>query len=325
MRNIPLEQKIFSIQTHEEFESCALELFSYQYKHNSLYSEFVNIRGKHPKSVSRSSDIPFLPISFFKTHRVISTKNKPELFFTSSGTQGIRSCHFIYSPDVYNTATHLHFESIYGSLSEYLILGLLPSYMENPNSSLIYMISKFIEKSKHTNSGFFLKSEHELYSIIESNQDKKIICFGVSFSLLDFAEKYTVSHPNITIIETGGMKGKRKEITRDELHARLQKSFSVSEIHSEYGMTELLSQAYAQKNGIFTPPPWMQIKIRDIHDPFEFAPTNKSGIISVIDLANIYSCAFIETQDIGRKTSDTNFTVEGRIDTADLRGCNLLI
>nr|MDA3882283.1 acyltransferase [Bacteroidales bacterium] len=225
----------------------------------------------------------------------------------------------------YHTASRAFFEQQYGAISDYIVLGLLPSYLERNNSSLVYMVEQFIHESRYAESGFFLRAEQDFLDIIAQNTDAKIFCIGVSFALLDVAEHHTIFHPNLIVMETGGMKGRKKELVRADLHKQLQQGFQVPAIHSEYGMTELLSQSYAQKDGIFTHPAWMKILIRDMYDPFSYLPERQSGGMNIIDLANLYSCSFIETQDIGKKQSSSTFTVEGRIDAADVRGCSLLV
>jgi len=293
-----------------------------------LYRLYCDSLKTNPTKVKRLVDIPFLPISFFKTHEIKSGDFKEEVVFLSSGTTGqIQSKHFVKDVLLYEKSYLNCFEQFYCNVNDYCILALLPSYMERKGSSLIYMVNDLIKKSKHPDSGFFLKNEQKLVKILQKmvKNGQKTILFGVSFALLDLAEKHQLDLKDVIIIETGGMKGRRKELTREELHGIYKSRFNVQSIHSEYGMTELLSQAYSLGNGIFKTPNWMKILIRDVNDPFEFLPTNKTGGINVIDLANIYSCSFIATQDLGKLERDNSFKVLGRFDNSDLRGCNLLI
>ncbi len=326
MQQTILEQKIFNISSNKEFEDCALEVFKFQYKNNDLYRTYCEHRGANAETVKSVQEIPFLPISFFKTHKIVSKNQKNYTVFESSGTTNTgNSKHFVANVDLYKRSFVKAFELFYGSAQDYLILALLPSYLERQGSSLIYMFQELISMSKYGESGFFLYNHEELKHVIESNQDKKILLAGVSFALVDFVEKFKISHPNITIMETGGMKGRKKEIVREDLHKLLCKSFNVESIHSEYGMTELLSQAYSKGNGMFETPPWVKILIREVYDPFNFVAAGKVGGINIIDLANIYSCSFIETQDLGRLHSNNIFSIEGRFDASDIRGCNLLV
>lgn len=325
-RNLSLEQRIFSIQTEAEFTAAAIEVFQFQYRNNPVYRAYVDMRIDNPNRIQQIEDIPFLPISFFKSHTITSVSCDSPVVFESSGTSMTTpSKHFVCYPEVYHTASRTFFEQQYGSISDYLILALLPSYLERNNSSLVYMVEQFIRESRYAESGFFLRAEQDFLDIIAHNTDANILCIGVSFALLDVAEKHTIAHPNLIVMETGGMKGRKKELVRADLHTQLQQGFQVSAIHSEYGMTELLSQSYAQKDGIFTHPAWMKILIRDMYDPFSYLPEQQSGGMNIIDLANLYSCSFIETQDIGKKQSSHTFTVEGRIDAADVRGCSLMV
>lgn len=325
-RELQLEEQIFSIKTPDDFLNCALQVFKFQYSTNSVYKSYVDARKINPNHVDCIQKIPFLPISFFKTHVVTSSRLPVKKTFESSGTTGdIPSKHYVCVPEIYNRASCTMFESLYGKLSEYVIIALLPSYLERENSSLVYMMQQFMSQSNYKESGFFLHAEHEFISVFSQYSHAKILCVGVSFALVDFAQKHSVSHPHTIVMETGGMKGRSREIIREELHNILMPAFGVSSIHSEYGMTELLSQSYAKQNGEFVHPPWMRVLIRDLYDPYAYLPHSVSGGLNIIDLANLYSCSFIETQDIGRKISDTCFTVEGRIDSADIRGCSLMI
>lgn len=320
--------KIFQVQSAKAFNNLALETFNYQYNHNNTYKLFCDYLKIDVKNVKNVEQIPFLPIEFFKSHEIKTAFLKEEIIFLSSGTTGQnQSKHFVKELKMYETSYLNCFEQFYGDVSEYCVLALLPSYMEREGSSLIYMVDDFIRKSKHPESGFFLENEQFLIEKLQklTKNDQKTLLIGVSFALLDLAEKYTIDLKNVIIMETGGMKGRRDEITRDELHQVYKKSFKVNHIHSEYGMTELLSQAYSKGDGVFRTPPWMKIMIRDVNDPFNILPENKTGGINVIDLANVYSCSFIATQDLGKLNSTGGFEVLGRFDNSDLRGCNLLI
>lgn len=318
--------KIFSISSGIEFEEMAIEIFKFQYQFNPVYAQYCDYLKTDVDSVLKVSDIPFLPISFFKTHSVVcGNEHKAEKEFSSSGTTGmITSSHFVQDISVYETSFIKGFEQFYGDIEDYIVLGLLPSYLERDGSSLIYMVDKLIELSKNSNSGFFLDDYEALLKIIADNKsNKKIILLGVSYALLDLVETYNPDLSSCIVMETGGMKGKRKEIPKVELHDILKKGLNVNEIHSEYGMTELLSQAYAVKNGEFKLPTWMNVLTREYNDPFSYT-NKKSGGLNIIDLANVYSCSFIATQDLGKLHSDY-FEILGRFDNSDIRGCNLLV
>ena len=278
--------------------------------------------------ISTVAEIPFLPISFFKTHEILSDGNTPQQIFSSSGTTGmVQSRHFVTDLNVYEQSFNKAFELFYGSIKDKCFLALLPSYLERDGSSLIYMVDALIQQSEHPNSGYFLHNHTDLYNVLKQQQQagRKTILIGVTYALLDFLEQFTINYPELIVMETGGMKGKRKEMVREELHAILTTGFGVKSIHSEYGMTELLSQAYSFGEGIFNCPPWMRIVLRDTNDPLSLLNNNQTGGINVIDLANFNSCAFIATQDLGRTFSDGSFEVLGRFDNADIRGCNLLV
>ncbi len=314
------------------FEELALEVFEFQAVNNQVYADYLRFLGVDFTRVDRLENIPFLPIEFFKTHRIITRYyDLPDdrfLRFRSSGTTGMtRSTHYIYIPELYEKSFLTAFEMFYGSVRDYVILALLPSYLERGDSSLVYMVNRLIELSASDHSGFYLYNHEDLYQklLLLRDSGRKTVLFGVSFALLDFAEKYRLDFPDLIVIETGGMKGRKKEMVRDELHDILKEAFGVPAIHSEYGMTELLSQAYSRGGGKFFTPPWMRVMIRDMNDPFEMLPSGRSGGINIIDLANVYSCAFIETKDIGRVDNDGSFEVLGRFDNSDLRGCNLMI
>ncbi|WP_343488072.1 acyl transferase [Allomuricauda sp. d1] len=320
--------RIFSIKNGKEFESLALETFQYQYENVAVYHEFCNYLGRHPSSVHSVDDIPFLPISFFRTHAVISKNIQPQTTFLSSGTTGSRpSQHFVADIEYYEKSFLSGFDFFYGKPSDYCILALLPSYLERNGSSLVYMANELIKQSGHVESGFYLYDFEKLHQKLSHLRDKKtkIFLIGVSFALLDFVEKYPISLSHCTVMETGGMKGRKKEMTREELHRRLKDGFGAGRIHSEYGMTELLSQAYSKGEGKFYTPPWMKVFIRDTEDPLQLLENEKTGGINVIDLANRYSCSFIATQDLGKKHADESFEVLGRFDHSDVRGCNLMV
>ena len=319
-----LENTIFSIQTDEDFFSCCLELFQYQRKNNEVYRNFIeHLPSFKEENVQSISDFPFLPIQFFKTQKVVSTVSQNPTVFQSSGTTSENaSKHFVHDIKLYEKSFLKCFEEFYGNIEGTCIIGLLPSYLERKNSSLIYMVQKLMELSKHPKSGFYLHPEKELVNYLHESDDKKIL-FGVTFALLDFAEQ-NISLKNTTIIETGGMKGRGEELTRMALHEKLQESFKC-EIHSEYGMAELLSQSYkVNMNNGFKSPHWQQISIRNPENPLEVLPLNKKGQVAVLDLANLYSCSFILTEDEGLLNSDGTFEIFGRMPNSELRGCNFL-
>lgn len=315
--------------TSENFTEFALKLFRFQAVNNPIYSKYLHYLQVQPVSVSKVEEIPFLPIGFFKTHQIITPADAVvQTYFESSGTTGQqRSRHYVVDVDFYQRVAQTIFERFYGKLTDYHVFALLPSYLERKHASLVAMANYFITQSQSAYSGFYLKNYGEMIDKIkQARSSRKVMLIGVSFALLDLAEQYQPDLQGVIVMETGGMKGKRKEITRDELHQVLTEKLNVDGIHSEYGMTELLSQAYAKKGGIFQTLPWMRILIRDINDPFCIDNRLRSGGINVIDLANIYSCAFIETQDLGRVNRETGaFEVLGRFDNSDIRGCNLII
>ncbi|HUH29074.1 MAG TPA: hypothetical protein VLZ86_12695 [Gelidibacter sp.] len=319
---------IFNIQTQAEFESASLEVFKFQFENNRVYRSFCDLLYIHSSDVKRIEDIPFFPIQFFKSHEVLSNTQPVEHVFTSSGTTGaLTSKHLVTDIKIYEESFRRAFVHFYGPIENYVILALLPSYLEREGSSLIYMVEDMIKQSQHAESGFYLHNLSELKNILTTldNQGKKVLLIGVSFALLDLVEAYQFQLKNTIIMETGGMKGRRKELVREELHDILKKGFGVNSIHSEYGMTELLSQAYSKGDGIFECPKWMQIRTRDPEDALTILPKYRSGGINVIDLANINSCAFIATQDLGKTLSDNRFEIIGRFDNSDLRGCNLMV
>ena len=324
MINTELENQIFNIADQADFTSTCLAVFKFQYENVACYREFCDLLGRTtPKSVN---EIPFLPISFFKTHKVIIDNVEHKKLFKSSGTTAsTRSHHYIYNLSIYERSFFNCFEENFGRIEEKVILALLPNYVEQGESSLVYMVDKLIEKTNDARSGFYLSNNDKLLSVIETlkKENKKIILFGVSYALLDLAE-IGVDFSGVEIIETGGMKGRRKELIKEELHEQLKKGLNVSSINSEYGMTELLSQAYLKKDLWFNCPPWMRIYIREINDALSFVPDQKTGGVNIIDLANLYSCSFIATDDLGKKSIDM-FKILGRFDNSDVRGCNLLI
>ena len=318
--------KIFNIQNNDEFERICLELFEFQMDYNPIYSAYSEIilKGKNPNKLT---DIPFLPISFFKKEQIICQGQKIEEIFLSSGTTGHQSKHLISDLNIYKSSFHKSFQRFYGDVKNYCILSLLPNYRERDSSSLIYMVDDLIKSSQHTKSGFYLndyKRLSETISELEENGQKTIL-FGVSYALLDLAKQFPQKLKNTIIIETGGTKGKRKEYLKEELHKLLKAAFELDNIHSEYGMTELLSQSYSKGEGIFYSPAWKKVLIRDVNDPLSIVGNNVSGGMNIIDLANIYSCPFIATQDLGKTKEDGSFSVVGRFDNSDVRGCNLLI
>jgi len=318
-----LKDKILSISSKESFEKLALEVFHYQVQHCHIYRQYVQfLNWKTPTCIE---EIPFLPIEFFKSHQIISSEKETENVFKSSGTGGQRSSHFVADIKLYVESFSKAYEEFIGNPKEQVILALLPNYTEQGESSLVYMVDYLIKETNNELSGFLLNSADEIleryYQAISSG--RKVVLFGLSYALLDLAE----TNPDLSqaiIIETGGMKGRRKELTKEELHDTLKKGLNVSYISSEYGMTELLSQGYSNKNGLFETPSWMKIMIREVNDPFNYLEDGKTGGINVIDLANLHSSSFIATQDLGKKQNDT-FQILGRFDQSDIRGCNLLV
>ena len=321
-------QDIFTIANQKQFEKIALKVFRFQYENNSVYRDFCDFLKVEKSSIKSLQQIPFLPIQFFKSHEVVSSTNPVQEIFTSSGTTGmITSKHLVTDVSLYEQSYRNAFSEFYGNIEDYAVLALLPSYLERKGSSLIYMVNDLIQLSNNSNSGFYLHNYDELTSkLIElDSEGQNVLLIGVTYGLLDLIEQQNFQLQNTIVMETGGMKGKRKEIIREELHEILCKGFGVSNIHSEYGMTELLSQAYSLGNGIFECPNWMQILIRDTEDALSYVSTGKTGGINVIDLANINSCSFIATQDLGKKYPNNSFEVLGRFDNSDIRGCNLMV
>lgn len=322
-----IQSSIFNITSKKQFEQRALEVFRFQAKNCNVYHDFLRFLKVDITSISNLKEIPFLPIQFFKSHKVLSSKKTIQQTFLSSGTTGNQSHHLVTDLSLYEKSFRIGFTHFYGNIEEYTVLALLPNYLEREGSSLIYMVDDLIKKSKNPLSGFFLDDTKRLSKILQNhkNSDKKLLLLGVSYALLDLVESQQFNLQDAIIMETGGMKGRRKEMIREELHAILAKGFGVKKIHSEYGMTELLSQGYSKGNGIFESPPWMDILIRDTEDPLTLLPNGKAGGINVIDLANTNSCSFIATQDLGKKQNNATFEILGRFDNSDIRGCNLLI
>lgn len=321
-------EKIFAIQNKSEFEKCCLAVFNYQIMHNEVYAAWVAALGIDNANVKNINEIPFLPISFFKSHKVVAAESPFDIEFSSSGTTGnVTSKHYVKDVEIYKKSFFKSFEKQYGKTEDLVIIGLLPSYLEREGSSLIYMCEQLIIKSNKSESGFYLNEFEKLNSLLtqlkKSNQ--KTILFGVAYALLDFAETSPAAWENLFVIETGGMKGRRKEMVREELHASIRENWSLTHLHSEYGMTELLSQAYYDDKKSFACPPWMKLMIRDTSDPLHLIGENQTGGINIIDLANIDSCSFIATQDLGKIINDERFEVLGRFDHSDIRGCNLLL
>jgi phenylacetate-coenzyme A ligase PaaK-like adenylate-forming protein len=319
--------KIFNINDQNR-EEVALEIFHFQYQHTPVYRDYVNALGVRPAEVRSISQVPFLPIRFFKSHEVKAGQFDPALLFESSGTTGsINSRHLVKSAEVYEESFTRGFGQFYGPAGEWCVIGLLPSYLERQHSSLVYMVNDLIRQSGHANSGFYLNEYDKLRAVLEKLEEngQQTLLIGVTFGLLDFAETAGLTAlRNTTVMETGGMKGRRREMVRQEVHEILSEAFSIPEIHSEYGMTELLSQAYSRGNGIFRCPPWMEIRLRDESDPLSvYGPSPAgtfSGAVNVVDLANVYSCSFIATDDAARLHADGSFEILGRLDNSDIRG-----
>ncbi len=320
--------RIFSISDSREFEKLSLEIFDYQVRNCEVYSHFIANLGIDFRQVKDLNGIPFLPIELFKSQNISCGKTEASIVFSSSGTSGVnQSSHFVQDIDVYIQSYRTAFNLFYGEVSKYTILALLPSYLEREGSSLIYMVNDLISLSKNKKSGYFLDDYNLLRRTLEElkAEESPTILIGVTYAMMDFAESHSIKFPELIVMETGGMKGKRREILRTELHEVLCAGFGVHEIHSEYGMTELLSQAYSKGSGIFQAPPWMKVRIRDTNDPLTLLGNESTGGLNIIDLANIHSCSFIATQDLGRCYADGSFEVLGRFDHSDIRGCNLLV
>ena len=323
-----METSIFNIQNKQEFKALSLAVFKHQFKNNKVYRSFCDLLFVHPSSISTIEEIPFLPIQFFKSRKVLSSLDEIQETFKSSGTTGSStSKHLVTNINLYKESYLKGFAHFYGNIEEYTVLALLPNYLEREGSSLVFMVADLIEKSKKAESGFYLDNMQELAEkLIELDKNgQKTLLIGVSFALLDLIEIQKFNLKNTIIMETGGMKGRRKELVREELHTILQNGFGVTEIHSEYGMTELLSQGYSKGNGVFETPPWMKILTRDTEDALSINASGKNGGINVIDLANYNSCSFIATQDLGKVYENETFEIIGRFDNSDIRGCNLMV
>lgn len=322
-----IPQLPFTIASEEEFRLQALETFRFQYRMNPVYREFADLRKTDIDSVKSITDIPFLPISLFKTQEVVCGDKPTQRTFRSSGTTGQqRSHHQVSDLNIYRQSLQKGFERFYGSPDKYQFLALTPTPEQNPDSSLVFMIQRFMDLSQSAESGYFLSSFTGLHARLSQARStgRKVFLIGLTYALLDFAEAYPGSYGPLVVMETGGMKGRRNEMTREELHEILCPAFRIEKIHSEYGMTELLSQAYSPGDGLFSSPPWMRILIRDANDPFTYLGPGKSGGINIIDLANTHSCSFIATDDLGRLHSDGRFEVLGRFTQSDIRGCSLM-
>lgn len=315
--------EILSISSAQEFETMALRLFAFQAQRCKPYADYIALLGIEPSEVRTIEDIPFLPIELFKSHDIYCAEREPEIVFTSSNTGGtVPSHHMMASTEVYRRAFIAAFERFYGSVERWSIYGLLPNYLEREGSSLVYMVDELIRRAG--SGGFYLNDYERLIADMERDPKPKIL-LGVSYALWDLAEQYAPKLRDTIVMETGGMKGRRKELSKSELHDILCRGFGVESIHSEYGMAELTSQAYSRGEGIFEPPQWMRVLVRDVNDPMDHSPAAMRGGVDIIDLANIWSCAFIRTQDMGRVFDDGRFMLEGRIAGSDIRGCNLLV
>lgn len=321
-----IEDKIFTVEP-ADFEQLTLDVFQFQYNNNAIYQQYVNALSIVGSEVRSVDQIPFLPIRFFKTADIKTTDFEPEAVFESSGTtQTINSRHYVKDLNIYRQSFIKAWSKFYGPVQDWCVIGLLPAYLERQNSSLVVMVNDMIRLSQHAHSGFYLYEHDKLATVLQEleKQGQKTILIGVTFALLDFAENYPMPLQHTIIMETGGMKGRRREMTREEVHLLLTTAFQTQAVHSEYGMTELLSQAYSYGNGIFNCAPWMKVLVRQDDDPLDVRVTG-SGVINIIDLANLYSCSFIATDDVGVVMPDGSFEVLGRVDTSDIRGCNLLI
>ncbi len=322
-------ESIFTIKNSENFNDIALQIFRFQANNNVVYKSFIDYLNIVPENIHSIEKIPYLPVSFFKSHEIICPENAyiEQIFLSSATTGTIQSKHLIHNLEIYTESFRKGFEHFYGKITDYCLLALLPSYQEREGSSLIFMIDDLIHQSGHPHSGYFLNDEARLIDTLKllRQKNQKTILIGVTYALLDLVEKHFIDFPALTVMETGGMKGRRKELVRAELHQILENGFNVSAIHSEYGMTELLSQAYSLGKGIFACPPWMRVSSRDINDPLSAVETGKTGGLNIVDLSNLHSCSFIATQDLGKVFSDGTFEVLGRFDNSDIRGCNLLV
>ena len=331
--HIEIKNELFHV-TEQHFETLALKIFRFQYEQNVFYRQFCDSIHANKESIQHLEQIPFLPIGFFKSKEITSTVFDPMTVFESSGTTGsVKSKHFVKDTSLYEESFLKAFKLFYGDIASYCIIGLLPSYLERKNSSLVWMLNYLIKKTGHDQSGFYLYEHEQLKTLILQNEKagQQTLLIGVTYALLDFFEKNPMKLQYTTIMETGGMKGRREELTRTAIHEQLMEYTGVAEVHSEYGMTELLSQAYSKKEGVFQCPPWMKVLLRSEDDPFEIHSAEKidspfvNGVINVIDLANLYSCSFIATDDMGKLYNDGSFEVLGRLDNSELRGCSLMV
>jgi len=323
-----MQNNVFNIKNKEDFKQMAFSVFRHQFENNKVYRSFCDLLYIHPSDIHSLEQIPFLPIQFFKNKKIISSLEEVQEVFTSSGTTGsITSKHYVTDIEFYKESYLKGFAHFYGNIEDYAVLALLPNYLERKGSSLVYMVADLIKRSKNKKSGFYLNNIDELAKklIHLDKKGQKTLLIGVSFALLDLIEKHKFQLKNTIVMETGGMKGRRKELVRDELHQILQNGFGVDAIHSEYGMTELLSQGYSKGNGIFETPSWMRILTRDTEDALTILPTGKAGGINIIDLANYNSCSFLATQDLGKVHQNGTFEIIGRFDNSDIRGCNLMV
>lgn len=327
-------RNIFEIKTEEDFEEACLSIFNYQYENIDIYHKFVDYLNINPKKISKITEIPFLPIEMFKHHTILDRNRQTDAYFQSSGTTNIQtlSRHWIADFELYQQSILHCFQQFIGHPKDYIFLGLLPNYLERQNSSLIYMVDFLMNKSSQKENGYFLYNHPELLELLKNLNNRKIILFGVSFALLDFIDFceanggfYSAQNSNLIIIETGGMKGRKEEMTKDELLKILRNGFLTDKIYSEYSMTELLSQAYSLGNNFYQSPNWLRIMIRNLEDPFSYVEKGKTGAVNIIDLANKYSCSFIATQDLGKSFNNHQFQILGRIDHSDIRGCSLLV
>lgn len=324
-----IEKEIFNITSNKKFNDLSIRLLHYHYQNNKVYRNFIDHLGSDISKIGHYTDIPCMPIGFFKQHQVKTFLENGEVVFTSSGTTGkSTSKHYVKKTALYEKSFTKGFEYFFGNIEDYIILALLPSYLEREGSSLVYMVNRLIELTSHKGSGFYLNNTASLIDALihlTSNSKRNVLLIGVSFALLDIAEQHNFDIPSLLIMETGGMKGRRKEMIRTELHKKLTEGFGTKNIYSEYGMTELMSQAYSKENGFFRFPPWAKALVRDINDPLTYLKPGNSGGINIVDLANMYSCPFISTEDLGKLHTDGSFEVLGRYDYTDIRGCNLLI
>jgi phenylacetate-coenzyme A ligase PaaK-like adenylate-forming protein len=319
-------EDIIKEYTEESFNEQCLKVFKFQAKNNQVYSDYISLIKANPNQITHYTQIPFLPISLFKSQKIYASSKSPDIVFYSSTTTGqTPSKHLVADKSFYERSFRKAFSMFYGNVSEYCVLGLLPNYLERSGSSLVYMVNDLIKQSNDSLSNFYLYNFNDLANVlVEQDKRKKVLLIGVTFALLDFAEQFKLNLKQTIVIETGGMKGRKSELTRQEVHQIIKESLGVKQVHSEYGMTELLSQAYAQQDGLFKTPPWMRVLIRETNDPFSYVKPGKQGGINIIDLANYYSCSFIATDDLGRITPQ-GFEVLGRFDASDIRGCNLMV